>query len=603
MKKIELFFLFVLFSSVAFSQKISYQVSFPNLIHHEAEITVTVTGNTQRALTFRMSRSSPGRYATHEFGKNVYNVKAVDKDGKALSINRPEGDVYQVTDAASYVQVRYTLYANHPDGTYAGIDQNGVHFNMPAAFMWVKGFESTPIDIKFDLPQGKNWTIATQLKNSGDQSLFTAPGLQYFMDSPVMIGDIKTRDWTIENPDKKSFKFRLALEASGSDTLVTSFAAKVKKITEVSQKIFGEVPAYDNGGYTFLAAIHPYTKGDGMEHRNSTVIHYPVAFDGGDYLLEVFAHEFFHCWNVERIRPKTLEPFNFEKANMSNELWFAEGFTQYYGDLIVKRAGFSPLDEYMGSLNFLINTKENTQGAKLYSPVEVSRFAVFVDAGVSIDKSNYINMYSSYYPYGGAIALALDLTLRSNFKNLTLDDYMKAVWNRFGKKETAYTVPGLQEVLAQVTGDAKFATDFFSRYVNGHESFNYQPLLEKAGLSLTRPNESKAWLGGISFKEGNTIMIANNPVRGTPAYEAGLEIDDQILSFDGKPIKKSSEITDILQGHKPGDKIDVEYKHRDDTKKTTVTLAGNPAFAVVPFEKVNRTPTAEQLEFRKKWME
>jgi predicted metalloprotease with PDZ domain len=603
MKKIELVVLLMITGICCAAQKISYVVSFPNLVHHEAEISVTVSGNTQKALIFRMSRSSPGRYATHEFGKNVYNVKAFDKDGKQIVVTRTDGDVYQVSQAGAFVQLRYTLYANHPDGTYAGIDQDGIHLNMPASFIWVKGMDAVPIDIKFDLPQEKNWTIATQLKPGNDPGLFTAPGLQYFMDAPVKIGDLKVREWTIRNPDNKTYRFRFALESAGSDTLVSSFASRVQKITEEAKEIFGETPSYDYNTYTFLTSIHPYIKGDGMEHRNSTVIHYPVVFDGGAYLLEVFAHEFFHCWNVERIRPRTLEPFNFEKSNMSNELWFAEGFTQYYGDLIVKRAGFSKLDDFLQTLSSLVNTKENTQGAKISSPVEVSRHAVFVDAGVSIDRNNYINMYTSYYPYGAAIAMALDLSLRVNFKNITLDDYMKAVWNRFGKKEIPYTVAGLEEVLKQVTGDSKFSSDFFAKYINAHESFNYAPLLEKAGLVLGKANGGKAWMGNVQYKEGTTLSIASNTVKETPLYEAGLEFEDQILQLDGKTVKKTTDIADILKQHKPGDKISIEYKHRDNTKNTTITLGESPAYAVTTNENANRPVAEEQLAFRKRWLE
>src|SRR5262249_43203594 len=154
---------------------------------------------------------------------------------------------------------------------------------------------------------------------------------------------------------------------------------------------------------TFLASINPYVHGDGMEHRNSTMISIPTVFRNNDRLLGVFAHEFFHCWNVKRIRPKTLEPFNFEKSDMSYELWFAEGFTQYYGELLVERAGFLRDTDYAKTIIAgLINTKMNTPGAQGYSPIEASEEAVFTDAGVAVDKTNFPNIFSSYYPYGGS---------------------------------------------------------------------------------------------------------------------------------------------------------------------------------------------------------
>lgn len=586
-----------------FAQKVSYIVSFPNIVHHEAKITVIATDIPLRNAVFRMSRSSPGRYATHEFGKNVYDVKAFDRTGKAIAINRIDGDVYDVPRQDGYVRVEYTLYANHPDGTYAGIDETSVHLNMPATFMWVKGMEKAPIDIKFDLPESKKWTIATQLKPvNGSPTLFTAPGLQYFMDSPTKIGDLRWNEWTLKNPDNKSYQFRLALEAQATDSGATAFARKVQGITEEAQAVFGEVPAFDNGNYTFIASINPWVKGDGMEHRNSTMISLPTQFDGSNYLLDVFSHEFFHCWNVERIRPKTLEPFNFEKSNMSNELWCAEGFTQYYGDLLMTRAGFQTVEEYLPALAGLINTKENTAGAKRFSPAEMSRHAVFVDAGVAIDKNNYANMYTSYYPYGGAIALALDLELRTRFHNLTLDSYMTALWKKFGKPETAYTIPGLEEVLASLTGDKKFAADFFSQYITGHTSFNYKPLLEKAGLVLKKANEDKAWIGNVQYREGTNLTLISNTVIGSPLYQAGLDVEDQLLTLDGKPVKKQGEVESVLKDHKPGETIQVEYLHRGEKKTATLTLAGNPFYTLTTFEKEGQTPTAEMLTFRKNWL-
>jgi predicted metalloprotease with PDZ domain len=594
-------FLAVLYVSHTYAQKISYVVSFPNIAHHEANISLTASGIPGGKAVFRMSRSSPGRYATHEFGKNVYDVKAFDQQGNALTITRIDGDVYEVAKQSGFVRVDYTLYAAYPDGTYSGIDQSSIHLNMPSTFMWIKGFDKAPITVRFNTaPLDKKWTIATQLKPTADPTEFTAPGLQYFMDCPTKIGNINWKEWTLKNPNGNNYTFKLALEADAHDTLVTSFAARVKRITQEAQAVFGEVPAFDYGTYTFIASINPYVEGDGMEHRNSTMISIPYAFNGNNNLLGVFSHEFFHCWNVERIRPKTLEPFNFEKSNMSNELWCAEGFTQYYGELILGRAGLKPIEAVLYSLTGLINTKENTAGAKRFSPVEMSRHAVFVDAGVAVDRTNYPNMYSSYYPYGGAIALALDLQLRTKFK-LTLDDYMTALWKRFGKTEIAYTVPGLEEVLAAVTNDKPFAADFFARYINGHESFNYAPLLEKAGITLKKQHAGKAWLGQVQLAE-NTTTINSNTIIGTPLYNAGLDVDDVITQLDGKLVARAADINEVLGNHKPGDVINIQYKHRTETKTATVTLGENPAYTLQTFEQAGLTLTNEMKEFRNNWL-
>ncbi|HEX9510279.1 MAG TPA: PDZ domain-containing protein [Puia sp.] len=583
-------------------QRISYIVSFPNLAHHEAKIELIASDIPTRNAIFRMSRSSPGRYATHEFGKNIYDVKAFDQQGKAVTITRTDGDVYEVSRHSGYLRIQYTLYGNYADGTYAGIDPSGVHLNMPAAFLWMRGVDNIPITIHFAVPDSLQWSIATQLQTTNDPWTFTARGLQYFMDCPTKIGNLRYRKWEVKNPDKKSYTFRIALDGAGDDSVFTAFSGRVQKIVQQAQAVFGETPAYDYGEYTFLASINPYVHGDGMEHRNSTMISIPMNFHGDDFLLDVFAHEFFHCWNVKRIRPKTLEPFNFEKSDMSQELWFAEGFTQYYGDLLVLRSGVGKDTDYVkATLNGLINVKMNTPGARLYSPVEASQLAVFVDAGVSVDKTNYPNIYSSYYPYGGAIALALDLELRAHYQK-TLDDYMQAVWKKFGKPEVPYTVSGLEDVLASLTGDRKFAASYFEKYIYGHEAIDYNSLLSPAGFLLKKTAEGKAWIGNVRYTEKEGLVIASNTLRGTPLYEAGLDVDDRIESIDNQSIKTSVDLNKALEAHTPGARVPIHYVHHTEEKTVGIVLKENPAMSVVTYEKNGLPVTPAIVQFRKSWL-
>src|SRR5476651_406122 len=222
MRPLKLLLLFCFISAIASAQKIKYEVSFPNLAHHEANISLIVSGLQQKPAIFHMSRSSPGRYATHEFGKNVYDVMAYDQAGKAITIKRIDGDVYEVPAHSGYIKVNYTLFGNYADGTYVGLDETNVHINMPGAFMWMKGLDNLPIEIHFDVPKEKHWTIATQLKPTSDPYTFTARGLQYFMDCPTKIGDLSWSKWDITNPDGKTYQFRLALEATTTDSLTNA---------------------------------------------------------------------------------------------------------------------------------------------------------------------------------------------------------------------------------------------------------------------------------------------------------------------------------------------------------------------------------------------
>lgn len=584
------------------AQRISYIVSFPNLVHHEAQIQLIVTDIPSRTAIFRMSRSSPGRYATHEFGKNIYDIAAFDQNGKPIPVLRLDGDVYEVAHAGAYVRLQYTLYGNFADGTYAGIDPAGVHLNMPAAFLWLKGVDNIPITIHFNVPEEWHWAIATQLQPTNDPWTFMARGLQYFMDCPTVIGNLSYRNWEVKNPDGKTYAFRIALDGATDSADFTAFSEKVQRIVRQEQAVYGEVPAYDYGSYTFLASINPYVHGDGMEHRNSTMISIGSAFHGEERMLGVFAHEFFHCWNVKRIRPKTLEPFNFEKSNMSDELWFAEGFTQYYGSLLVLRAGIGNDSDFVKrAAAQLIDAKTNTPGAKFYSPVQASEMAVFTDAGVAVDKTNFPNITTSYYSYGGAIALALDLELRSKY-NKTLDDLMKAAWRKFGKPEIPYTVPGLQEVLTSVTGDKKFAQAYFEKYIYGHEPIDYAPLLAQAGFRLRKTEAGKAWIGNTRLSEREGLLLERETLRGTPLYDAGLDVDDKILSIDNQDVRTLSELNAVLDRLHSGIPVNIRYLHRNEEKTSKIVPQENPAMLVETFESAGLPVTPDMKQFRQNWL-
>jgi predicted metalloprotease with PDZ domain len=586
----------------SFAQRVSYIVSFPNIAHHEALIELIVSDVPTRTAVFRMSRSSPGRYATHEFGKNVYDVTATDQAGKPLAVNRIDGDVYEVPHAGSYVRLKYTLYGNYADGTYAGIDPAGVHLNMPAAFLWMKGVDNVPITIHFNLPEQEHWTIATQLQPTNDPNTFMARGLQYFMDCPVVIGNLNYRNWVVKNPDGKTYNFRIALDGTADSADFNAFSDKVQRIVQQEQAVYGEVPAYDYGTYTFLASINPYVHGDGMEHRNSTMITIGSAFHGEDRMLGVFAHEFFHCWNVKRIRPRTLEPFNFEKSNMSHELWFAEGFTQYYGNLLEVRAGIGKDTDFVKrGIAQLIDIKTNTPGARLYSPVQASEMAVFTDAGVAVDKTNFPNIFTSYYPFGASIALALDLELRGKYHK-TLDDFMQAAWRKFGKPEVPYTVSGLQDVLAAVTGDRKFAEEFFEHYIYGHDPIDYNTLLAPAGFLIRKADPGKAWIGTPQMSEREGLLIEHITLRGTPLYDAGLDVDDKIISIDNQDIRTFSDLAAVLDRLHPGNPVNIRYLHRNEDRTTRITPLENPSLYLQTFETAGLAVTPAITQFRQNWL-
>jgi len=578
--------------------EIVYEISFPNAVHHEAEVAVTFTGVPVGPLALRMSRSSPGRYALHEFAKNVYNVTAVDAAGRALPIFRPNEHQWNVSGHRGTVKVTYTLFGDRADGTYTGIDNTHAHLNMPATFMFARGLQERPIRVRFIPPAGADWKVATQLKPTADANVFTAPHLQYFFDSPTEISAHALHQWRVDDRT-----FRLALHHNGTPALADSFTNAVKRVVLEQRAIYGELPRFDYGTYTFIADYLPWVFGDGMEHRNSTILSSSgsLATNFGG-LLGTASHEFFHSWNVERIRPKSLEPFDFERANMSEALWYAEGFTSYYGPLAIARAGLTPLDAYARAIGFNVNTVLTAPGRNYFSAAEMSMQAPFVDAAASIDAQNRGNTFISYYTYGAALGLALDLSLRTE-KQATLDDFMRAMWRRHGKTEVPYTLDDWRATLGAVARDTAWANGFFRRHIVGRSPVDFKTLLSRAGLLLRPAAPGVAWLGPVGFGTDTArVVISSQTQIGTPIYQAGLDRGDVILSLDGRAVTKAADVLAIVKQKQPGDRVAVEFEQRGQRKSATIDLRESDQLEIVTYEAAGMSVTPAMEQLRREWL-
>ncbi len=587
------------------AQEIKYEISFENKVHHEAQVTMNISNVTTSApLKVRFARSSPGRYATHEFGKNIYSLKAFDGNGKPLALKQPAGDVFEIAKPSTSVKITYTIFGNWIDGTYAGFDESHAHMNTPAVFAFPVGMDNRPRTIKFNFADKKDWKVATQLK-AMPNDVYYAKDFQYFMDSPIEISAYNEANWQVKSADGKAQTIHVLSHSSDEKSAVENFAAMVKKVAEEQKAVFGEYPTFDYGNYYFMHCVLPSYAGDGMEHRNSTVIvqRTPKIEGYESSLLGTFSHEFFHAWNVERLRPKTLEPFDFTQSNISDELWFAEGFTQYYGNLTLKRAGFRTLENIIQTFSGLINTVTNSPGAQAYSPIEASRYAVFADAGVAVDQTNKHNIFASYYTYGAAVALALDLRLRADFK-LSLDDYMKALWKAYGKTETPYIIPDLEKTLGTLTKSQSFAKAFFSDFVYGTKKENYVQLLLKAGLVLQKAAAKKPFSGLSRFENNrNGGLVLPATTKGTPAYIAGLDFGDILIKANGADIKSAKDFEAVSENAKVGETIEIIFKRHGEERKTQLTFTEDPTMAIIPIETTGGTLTDAMKSFRDKWLE
>ncbi len=595
--------------AAAIAQTTQYEVRFPNAVHREAEITARFTGIGTAPLHVRMSRSSPGRYALHEFAKNVYGVRAVDSTGRALPIERVSPHEWVITGHRGAVTFSYTLYADRADGTYAGIDLTRAHLNMPATFAWARGLETRPIEVTFHPPK-PDWKVVTQLEPTSQPYTFRAPNLQYFLDSPTHLGAVDIREWKA-GPAGREQTIRLSVNHTGTREDVTRLEQNTRKIVDEMAAVFGELPAFDFGTYTFIACYRSNCAGDGMEHRNSTSVtnSQPIA-RAMMQQLGTISHEFFHVWNVERIRPKSLEPFDFTEANMSEALWLAEGFTSYYTPLILRRAGIIDDAAYAQRLSNAVSTLTNHPGRRFNGAIGMSQQAPFVDAATSVDPHNRVNTFISYYTYGEALGLALDLTLRSRASPTTLDAFFREMWRRHGKEQTAalapakpYTMADAEAALAAVAKDAAFARDWFRRYVEGNELPDYPTLLARAGfLVRTVAPASEGWIGDPQTATVNGgIVIAGPTQAGTPLYEAGLAAGDRIETIDGKRVSSEEEYRAAVRALKPGTAVRITWTSRSGEANGMITPRADPRVEVVAFEAAGRTPTAAALAFRRAW--
>jgi predicted metalloprotease with PDZ domain len=599
--------------SVCFAQApVSYRLSFPEAEHRLMQVEVTFDELPPGPLELHMSRSSPGRYALHEFAKNVFDVRITDAAGGALAVVRPTPHQWNVPSHAGRVKVTYRVYGDRVDGTYLGIDSTHAHINMPAALMWARGLENRPATMHVEPPAGSGWRVATQLMPGADPYTFSAPNLQYLMDSPTEVSAFGLRTFSVSEV-AASPVFRLVVHHAGTDAELDAFALDVQKIVREARYVFGEYPAYEGNTYTFLADYLPWANGDGMEHRNSTILTSTTSIRSNRTgLLDTISHEFIHGWNIERIRPRSLEPFNFEDANMSGELWLGEGFTSYYGPLVLLRAGLTQVDDFAAEMTDVVNAVANSPGRRIRSADEMSRLAPFVDAAVSVDRTSFDNTYISYYTWGAAIALGLDLTLRdrSNGKT-TLDDFMRALWQKHGKPggkapgyvDNPYTVADLKAALAAVAGDAAFAESFFARFIQGRELVDYGPLLERVGFVLRPAFPNTASAGRLRFQDvqGRTRITGPVPF-GSPAYSAGLERDDVILAVAGTNVGSAVEVEQVIRRHKPGDELTIVFERRGQRATGRLRLEADPQLEIVRAESAGRTLSAEQRRARDEWL-
>ncbi|OAV44220.1 M61 family metallopeptidase [Lewinella sp. 4G2] len=571
---------------------ITYTLDLENVQQHELKITVDFPAVSPGVFTLRMPQASPGRYAQHNFAKNVYDLKAYGADGREIAVHPGDIAEWQVAGHGGAVRLTYTLFANGGDGTYSGVDDRKLHLNMPATFIYGEELNDRPVLLKIKEGQRPDWSMASQLVPVTGPSVGTrasaAPNYYYFYDSPTLVGTIMRDAFTVTNPDGKTQQIEVAMMHEGTREEFDDYVAWTEATVLEQQKIFGELPEFDYGRYTFLCAYNPWIGGDGMEHRNSTICSAPLSLaDAAERLIGTVSHEFFHCWNVERIRPASLEPFHFDHANRSGELWFAEGFTSYFDDLTLVRAGILTAEDYAEGMTRQLNYVLNSPGRNHRGPIAMSQQAPFVDAATANDPDNFGNTFVSYYSYGSTIGLALDLELRRRGKRL--DDLMELMWTRYGKPEIPYHIRDIQLALGAVAGDQEWASSWFERHIYNSELPDLAVGFADYGFTLRQAEPDSVGFYGLRLRERDgTLTVARPLPENSPLYAAGLDRGDEIIALNGTSIASMEDWEAAVDQLKIGQAYTLKFEHLGQEKEGSFTAVASPELILEVDEKVKK---------------
>ena len=443
------------------------------------------------------------------------------------------------------------MFGDRTDGTYLGIDDVHAHINIPAALMFARGWFERPARVTFVQPPGKKWRVATQLFPTADPLVFTAPNIHYLMDSPTEFSNFTLREFTVDDGRKRNGPpptFRIALTHDGTEAEADAFAKDVERIVRETIPIFGELPDFETNTYTFLSTYLPWASGDGMEHRNSTSLTSSGALRNPSQrqgILGTVAHEFFHAWNMERIRSAGVEPFDFEEADMSDDLWLGEGFTNYFDGLIQRRAGLTSLDGFAGRARRRHQRRHAQPGPDVpqrrgHEPAGAVRRRRRVDRSHRVAEPVHLVLHlrPGDWPRPRSVAARSHRTARS-----PAIDYMSALWAQFGRpgqKEPGKVSHGVHD--RRTEGDAgqgrrrsrRSRTISSRKFVEGRELVDYARLLARAGLMLRKRAAGRAFAGQVQLQAGGSALRVTGLVPWeSPLYKAGVAQDDQLVNLDG----------------------------------------------------------------------
>ncbi|MDT4966013.1 MAG: hypothetical protein QOJ64_750 [Acidobacteriota bacterium] len=534
---------------------------------------------------------TPGSYLVREFERHLQDFSAMDAVGKPLAWQKINKNTWRVdAKGAREVRVTYRVYANELSVRTNDLDDGHGYFNNAALLLYPEGHLSAPSTLR--VVPFEDWKVATGLPAvSGKENTFRAENFDELYDSPVEVGKFKTVSFQVRN-----VPHRIVMDGEGNYDL-ERIGRDVQKIVQTQADLMGEVPYKD---YTFI--LHAHARADGgLEHLNSTsIIVERTSFRPEDRyksFLSLVSHEFFHAWNVKRIRPDALGPFDYTKENYTKLLWVAEGITEYYGGLMLRRAGLTSDREFLSDLSGSIGGLQNTPGRFLMSAEEAS-----FDAWIKYYRpdENSINSQISYYDKGQLLGLLLDLQIRKlSGGTKSLDDVMRYLYAEYYKKNRNYSPEDFQRAAELMAGSS--LQDFFTRFVRGREELDYNSALNVVGLQLGEtgpPPRETPYLGADVVQEGDRLNV-RRVLSGTPAYDQGIYAGDQIVAFDGLRVNQQSYLARLGE-RRPGDTISLTIFRDDKLRTFSIKLGGRVVsdYRIVP---VSQT-TPEQIRQYRAWL-
>ncbi len=544
--------------------EIAYKVSMSQPSTHFLEVEMSVKWQQMpEMLELKMPVWTPGSYLVREYARHVQDFESMNAAGSALGWKKINKNTWQVeTKGSKEVVAKYRVYANELTVRTNELNDEHAFWNNSALLFFVKDQLKAPSTVTV-VPHG-DWKVATGLPRvAGRDNTFRAENFDILYDSPFEVSNFKEINFTVQGKPH-----RYVVTGEGNYDL-KKMAADTAKIVEETYKIFGELP-YDD--YTFILNLRG---GGGLEHLNSTALQFnrfgfkPKArYDG---FLGLVAHEYFHAFNVKRIRPDALGPFDYENENYTKLLWVAEGGTEYYSNLLLRRAGLITENDFLGGRSAGIQQLQERPG-RFEQSLEDSSF----DAWIKYYRpdENAINNQISYYDKGEIVNMMLDIEIRSASAGAkSLDDVMRYLYAEFYKKGRNYTPADFQKTAETMAG--KSLDDFFAKYVRGTEEIDYNSIVNGIGLKMTirQNNTGRAYIGADMAEESGRLTIRTVPA-GTPAFEQGLNTGDQLVAVDGYRASQNF-MQSYIGDKKPGDVVKLTLFRFDRLRDINFTLGGN----------------------------